>query len=110
MIDNEGHIIHIDFGFLLGSSPGNMGFETAPFKFPQEYLQIMGGADSDLFSYFKELLFLGFTYIRRYAQDIIKFINVTKQIVDIRSLSYYKQYDIQKRFMLGMTDTEVWYV
>ena len=43
MLDSEGHIIHIDFGFLLGSSPGNMNFEGAPFKFPGEYLRIMGG-------------------------------------------------------------------
>lgn len=32
LIDREGHVIHIDFGFMLSNSPGNMGFEAAPFK------------------------------------------------------------------------------
>ena len=33
MIDNEGHIINIDFGFMLTTSPGNnFNFERAPFK------------------------------------------------------------------------------
>ena len=103
----EGHIIHIDFGFLLGTSPGNMGFETAPFKFPKEYLEIMGGDKSDLFNYFKELLFVGFTYIRRYSADIIKFITVTKEIVDLGCFSQYRPKDIDRRFMVGFTDAEV---
>ena len=38
MIDSEGHIIHIDFGFLLGSSPGNVNFEKAPFKLTGDYI------------------------------------------------------------------------
>jgi len=33
MIDNEGHIIHIDYGFLLSNAPGKgLKFEKAPFK------------------------------------------------------------------------------
>ena len=33
LIEMNGHIIHIDFGFILGISPGNLNFENAPFKF-----------------------------------------------------------------------------
>lgn len=32
LIDDEGRLIHIDFGFLLNHSPGSMNFEKAPFK------------------------------------------------------------------------------
>lgn len=32
LISSEGHILHIDFGFMFTTSPGNINFESAPFK------------------------------------------------------------------------------
>jgi phosphatidylinositol 4-kinase B len=55
LIDNEGHIVHIDFGFMLSNSPGSVGFEAAPFKFTYEYLEVLGGVGSTDYEDFKKL-------------------------------------------------------
>jgi phosphatidylinositol 4-kinase len=50
MFDNFGHVIHIDFGFMLGNSPGgNFGFEKAPFKLTEEMVEVIGGVEGELF-------------------------------------------------------------
>jgi phosphatidylinositol kinase/protein kinase (PI-3 family) len=56
LLDTEGHIVHIDFGFMLSNSPGSVGFELAPFKLPQEYIDVLGGVNSEKFTEFKALL------------------------------------------------------
>lgn len=44
MIDTQGHIMHIDFGFLLSNAPGKgLKFEKAPFKLTLEWVEILGG-------------------------------------------------------------------
>jgi hypothetical protein len=44
LVDAEGHLVHIDFGFILEISPGgNLGFESAAFKMSHEMTQV-GGA------------------------------------------------------------------
>lgn len=55
LIDNEGHIIHIDFGFMLSNSPGSVGFEAAPFKLTQEFVDVLGGVGSPAFEDYKRL-------------------------------------------------------
>jgi phosphatidylinositol 4-kinase B len=55
LIDNEGHIIHIDFGFMLSNSPGSVGFEAAPFKLTQDYVDVLGGVNSQGFENYKTL-------------------------------------------------------
>ena len=44
LVNIEGHILHIDFGFLLSNAPGKgVQFESAPFKMTQEMLDLLGG-------------------------------------------------------------------
>ena len=40
LLDDDGHIIHIDFSFMLSHSPGGISFEAAPFKLTRELLEV----------------------------------------------------------------------
>lgn len=55
LIDSEGHIVHIDFGFMLSNSPGSVGFEAAPFKLTHEYVDVLGGLNSQDYEDYKKL-------------------------------------------------------
>ncbi len=39
LLDDEGHLIHIDYGFILSCSPKNLGFENSPFKLTPEFVE-----------------------------------------------------------------------
>ena len=60
LLDDAGHVVHIDFGFMLSNSPGGVNFESAPFKLTRELLEVMDsdseGSPSQLFDYFKVCL------------------------------------------------------
>lgn len=51
-------------------------FEQAPFKFTQEYLDIMGGEHSPLFEYFKSLLIRGLFEVRKHLDELIILIQI----------------------------------
>ncbi|KAG6005060.1 hypothetical protein E4U21_000516 [Claviceps maximensis] len=71
LIDSEGHIVHIDFGFMLSNSPGSVGFEAAPFKLTHEYVQVLGGLGSPDYEDYKALCKQAFQALRRSADNII---------------------------------------
>ena len=75
MIDAVGHIVHIDFGFILEISPGgNMGFESAAFKLSHEMAQLLdpgGRRASAQFRLFEELVVRAYLSARTVAEPII---------------------------------------
>ncbi|TFK29951.1 kinase-like protein [Coprinopsis marcescibilis] len=79
LLDRDGHLIHIDFGFILSNTPGNIRFEAAPFKFPLEYLEILGGIDSPAYLEFKRLFREGFEAARKHCDRIITLVEMMQK-------------------------------
>jgi len=81
LIDKLGHVIHIDYGFFLQSSPGpnSLTFEQAPFKLSDEFLQVINNSESspgdNLFKY-KNLMTQGFLAIKKHSERLIDIIQI----------------------------------
>jgi phosphatidylinositol 4-kinase len=71
LLDRKGHVMHIDFGFIFGISPGgNIGFESAPFKLTAEFVELMDGPHSALFHRFRECCVKTFMELRKHHYRI----------------------------------------
>ncbi|CAI5741800.1 unnamed protein product [Hyaloperonospora brassicae] len=80
MIDSDGHVIHIDFGFILGIAPGGrFSLETAPFKLTSEMVDAMGGTQSDYFKAYVIFLIQGFLALQQHADTILMMIAIMAQ-------------------------------
>ncbi|KAI9473756.1 MAG: hypothetical protein EXX96DRAFT_596776 [Benjaminiella poitrasii] len=80
MLDDDGHIIHIDFGFIFDIAPGGIGFESSPFKLTTEMVQVMGGnSEEQAFKQFSELVIKGYLACRPYAELIMQLVTLMLQ-------------------------------
>lgn len=71
MIDDAGHLIHIDFGFCFDIAPGGVRFERAPFKLTREMMAVLGGGpDHQAFRWFEELCVKAFLAARPHADKL----------------------------------------
>lgn len=109
LIDNQGHIIHIDFGFMLSNSPGSVGFESAPFKLTQEYVDVMGGVDSEAFALFRTLCKQAFQALRKSADNLVLLVELMgkeSRMPCFSSGAIYATSQLKQRFVLQMSEQE----
>lgn len=89
LLDSEGHIMHIDFGFILTNAPGKgLNFEKAPFKLTDEFVDVMNGLESRYFKKFRQKLIAGFSAIQKKAEHLILLVEM--MIVSQEELECFK--------------------
>ena len=106
MIDDAGHVLHIDFGFCFDIAPGGIKFERAPFKLTSEMVAVMGGATSaQPFRWFEELCVKAFLAARAHCHHLAHIVLV---MLD-SGLPCFKPETIdhfKDRFVLDRTERE----
>jgi phosphatidylinositol 4-kinase len=105
MIDDQGRMIHIDFGYMLEISPGNLNIEV-PLKLTTEIFDLLGGFEGNAFLRYQDLMIKGFYALRRRSKDIIMMVDSFRE----SGLSCYRKRALDhliERFKFGMNDSEV---
>lgn len=110
LLDSEGRMVHIDFGFILDISPGgNLGFETASFKLSKEMVPLIdpsGKLTSKTYTEFEDLVVKGFLAAREHMEEIM-------QLFELQAESGLPCFErgkpianVRERFMPELTDEE----
>nr|XP_002119556.1 phosphatidylinositol 4-kinase beta-like isoform X1 [Ciona intestinalis]XP_018667054.1 phosphatidylinositol 4-kinase beta-like isoform X2 [Ciona intestinalis] len=108
LLDSDGHIIHIDFGYILSSSPKSLGFESSPFKLTEEFVQVMGGLQGDMFEYYKILMLQGLVSARKHMDRIVQLVEVMSagpSLACLHGVSTVRS--LRERFHLSLTEDQL---
>ena len=107
---NTGEIIHIDFGYSLGLTPANVGFEKAPFKLTKGFQEIIGDEHSTNFFNFKSLFCRGLMAARKYF-DIFQNILITMSKSGLSCFEHMSVVEMLKqmeqRFLVQIPDNKL---
>lgn len=118
LIDSDAHLVHVDFAFILGRTPGGIGWESAPFKFTEEFIEVLGGTDGEYFALFVSLLTDAFIAIRKWAPLLVGLLRVMAVESSLPCFDLTRNGGIEPevvieafkgRFMLHLTDVEAKY-
>ena len=116
LLDREGHLIHIDFGFVLGGAPGGpMSFacpeRDVPFKLTREMVDVLGGAGSALYrETFLELCVAAMRAVRKHAATLLSLCEITAFRSELPCFAGGGDAPVQQlreRLMLDVPDAEL---
>lgn len=102
-------IIHIDFGFMLSNSPGSLGFELAPFKLTQEYVDVIGGQSSEKFQQFRQLCKQSYQALRKQSDNLVNLVEMMgreSRMPCFASGVAYATATLKQRFQLQLSEQE----
>lgn len=84
MLNDEGHVLHVDFGFMLCGAPGGKamqhigGFEhSAGFKLTNELVEVLGPTDGNEFQVFRSAILDGMRAVRSHAQELLGLVQLS---------------------------------
>ncbi|WUR04779.1 phosphatidylinositol 4-kinase [Vairimorpha necatrix] len=103
LLDSQGHLIHVDFGFILGDHPGFYCVEIAPFKFSSEYEELIRDLSED----FKILFLEGFCALRRHSERLCRILEILSENSDMKCINKKTLSNFKDRLKLEMSDKEI---
>jgi len=83
LLDRQGHVIHIDFGFVMGGAPGGPASfacpeRGVPFKLTREMVMVLGGKHAPLYrETFPELCVAAMRAARAHGPALISLCEIT---------------------------------
>lgn len=105
MMKTEGHLFHIDFGFIFGADPKPF---PPPFKLTKEMVEGMGGVQSQHYLKFQTYCCQAFNWLRKSADLILNLLSLMAD-AGIEELSMDPETTLQKvqeKFRLDLTDEQ----
>ncbi|CAG8433683.1 11263_t:CDS:10 [Ambispora gerdemannii] len=105
LLSPEGHVFHVDFGFILGRDPKPF---PPPMKLCKEMVEAMGGANSSHYQRFKSYCYVAFNILRKNANLILNLfaLMVDANIPDIKIEPDKAVWKVQEKFRLDLTEEE----
>lgn len=106
MLTKDGHLFHIDFGFIFGSDP--KVYRLPPMKILKEMVSCMGGKDSAGYKAFGHYCASAFNQLRKHANLFLNLLSlmVDANIPDLSDDPQGRLMKVQDKFRLDLTNEE----